>query len=1605
MVKKRNAIVSIRYLVLLLIFLPVIVRSQLHADFVATPVSGCAPMVITFKDTSTGNPTAWRWDFGNGSFSEGVQNPTATYNKPGSYNVKLTIRNERGVDTVTKNQFITVNALPVPAFEASATSGCFPLKVNFTDLSLPGSGTITNWEWDFGDGTISTEQNPAHTYTLAGNFRVILKVTNSNGCLEVISKSSYIKLKNGVKAEFGYASAGGCGSPAPVSFNNRTIGTGEITYKWDFGDGNTSDKENPVNNYQNAGVYTVKLIATNSFGCSDTLIKPNAINIGFVKADFTKQDVACAGTAFQLTNSSNLSSFVATSWDFGDGTFSDETNPSKLYDQPGTYQIKMVSDFGSCKDSVIKAVTILPQPVVDFTSANNTNCKAPLDVTFSNTTNDAVSFEWNFGDGSTSTLQNPQHTYVALGNYTVTLIAANSNGCRDTAVKEDFVKIIPPKIAAINHLPVKGCVPITIKPVAVMQDSLPADSYFWDFGDGTTSTRTRPTHTYTIPGSYDVKLVIKVSGCADSLTMISAVKAGIKPVADFKADSRNVCASKTVNFTDRSTGATITEWLWNFGDGISSAVQNPSHQYRDSGYFRVSLIASNYGCSDTVGKRRYIFVKPPVARFDTAFLCSSPFERAFINKSIGAKSWEWDFGDGSPKSTKQKVSHTYGAPGSYPVSLNVTNGACSDTFKTDVVVIKEEGKLEANIPVSCINTNIDFTVKDINPANIRSYSWYFNGINQPVSPVVVNPVTTSYATAGSWPAAAVITDILNCPDTLNVAAPITIYGPKAAFQSSVAGDCLGSTITFNDSSTTDGIHPITGWTWNFGDGISQTYAGAPFAHQYNIDGLFGVTLAVTDSYGCIDSLTKPDLITIKKPVAKFAQSDTLICPNTAVTLYNQTSGLRNTYLWEFGDSTTSSEISPIHTYKNEGNYQIKLKVIDEFGCSDSIMSSLNVVKTTAGFLMSDSFVLCPPLTVNFTNTSVGFSELIWDFDDEAGSTLINPSHIFITPGTFTVKILARNNTGCFDTATKKIVVKGPNGVFDYTPLDVCMPGKIDFTANVPTAIKYYWNYQEGSTDSTQQKTSSHVYTTPGSYLPQLIVEDSTGCRFAIMGKDTIVVNEIKTTIVTDRNSLCDSGTIHFSNNTVSSTRVSTYQWSFGDGTASTLSNPDHSFAAPGDYNVTLKVTSENGCTDSTSILIKVTKSSFPSIVATDSACAEASIAFSAVPNDTSTFAIWNWNFGNGKTSSLQNPPAQFYNSMGSYNVTLSVTNSSGCVSTVTEPIVIKPVPSLKVSPNTAICKGNEVSLFASGADSYTWLAPDNNLSCTDCANPTANPSNNSVYQVKGTTAAGCSSLDSVAIRVVTPFKVSVSENAGICGGESVQLIAQGASHYLWTPSAGLSSASISNPVASPTTTTTYQVIGYEPNDTMTCVNDTASVTVTVFAPPIVDLGPDKTIPIRSNVVLNPVISNDASNLRWTPATALSCTDCAKPEFIATNNISYKLRVENEHCSAEDQINIMVTYDNRVIFIPNAFSPNGDGINDVFYPTGANASFVKSMTIFNRWGKQIFALNNFRGNDPAHGWKGTWNGMPAQVGVYYYIIEFIGPNNKPLQYTGYVTLLK
>ena len=267
-----------------------IAKAQVEANFTATPASGCSPLIVRFTDASTGSPTQWRWDLGNGTISF-LQNPSATYFSPGKYTVKLVAKNATSEDSVLKTEFIEVFAKPAIDFSASTTTGCYPLPVDFTDMTAPGSGTITSWIWDFGDGATATLQNPQHVYTSARSFNVTLQVRNSSGCISTLTKTSMIQINTGVLAQFTHDNPQTCKAPVNIDFQNQSTGTGVVNYQWDFGDGNSSGLLNPSHTYTSNGSYTIKLIVTNSNGCTDTIIKANDVTVGSVDAMFTTPSV------------------------------------------------------------------------------------------------------------------------------------------------------------------------------------------------------------------------------------------------------------------------------------------------------------------------------------------------------------------------------------------------------------------------------------------------------------------------------------------------------------------------------------------------------------------------------------------------------------------------------------------------------------------------------------------------------------------------------------------------------------------------------------------------------------------------------------------------------------------------------------------------------------------------------------------------------------------------------------------------------------------------------------------------------------------------------------------------------------------------------------------------------------------------------------------------------------------------------------------------------------------------------------------------------------------------------------------------------------------
>ena len=1576
--------------------------AQLSAAFNASPArSGCSPMVVNFTDASAGNPTQWRWDLGNGVTSL-LRNPSTTYFNPGTYTVKLVVRNAAGnADSLTKTDYITVYSAPSAAFTSDKTTGCFPLQVTFTDGSIANSGSIASWFWDFGDGNTSAQQSPTHIYTGAGAFTVTLRVTNSSGCSKTITKSQYITVAAGVTASFTNSDPGACAAPSVVTFTNTSSGPGPLTYTWAFGDGDSSAALNPTHTYAANGSYAVMLAVTSPQGCTDTVRKPALINVGNAHAGFTAPDSVCLGSTVSFINTTSPAA-VSNNWNFGNGTTSTQQDPSIVYSTAGKYTVKLVSNFGGCFDSFSKQIVVSakPQPVFDATS--KVYCNAPATVSFTNQTIGGSSVVWDFGDSTTSTAANPIHTYATAGNYTVSLTVTNAMGCSDTVKKTAFIQIEKPQVL-LNGLPRSGCAPITIQPTTTILSNHVINGYQWHFGDGTTSTSATPTHTYNSTGIYTVTLVYTTtSGCTDSVVMAGAVKVGTKPHALFAVNPTNVCAYYPITFTDNSTG-TANEWFWQFGDGGTSSQQNPVHQYSDTGYFNVQLIVYNNSCPDTLRILNAVHIKPPIANFVVSGNCTNKYTKTFSDYSIGATSWYWSFGDGTT-STQQNPVHTYAAKGAYRVVLSVSNDTCQHSAAMTVMVVDEKAAFTGD-SLLCRNATASFHATGINPAYVTSWRWSFG---DGVDSTTVTSATHIYTASGTYYPQLIITDVLGCHDTAD--GSIKVFGPVAKFGVSAGVSCFyQNSTTFTDTSTSDGTHPIVKWSWNYGDGAVDSSGVRPSVHSYAASGNYTVSLLVKDAFGCADTLTKSAGVLIVQPKADFYSLDTLNCTGKATAFINTSTGDNLQSQWTFGDGASSTVISPVHNYTSVGTYTVKLLVTDQYGCKDSLTRPdyINISYPKAKFAVSDSFSTCPPLLVNFSHQSSDYTSLSWDFGDGTSSTLDSPSHFYTAAGTFTATLTVKGPGGCTDVASQQIIIKGPSGSFSYAPLTGCKPLTVNFTGIAKNIVTYTWDFADGNIAVVTDSLISHTYINAGDFLPKLILTDAGGCSVPIFGLDTVKVTGLTAGYTLSASTFCSNGTAQFTNTTVGNDLITSYAWNFGDGSTSTAQHPSHYYAAPGIYPISLTVASQSGCLDSLINIDTVKVYPNPDVFISHniSGCVPLTVQLqgNVTAGNTATLK-WLWDLGNGQSDVQQNPSQQVYTVANAYNITALATDENGCKDTATAVVNAYPIPKVDAGADLFICRGSFAQLMATGAATYSWNASPS-LSCTACASPLAAPTDSTQYVVTGTSAFGCVAVDSITVRVHQPFTLQVGPGDTVCAGSTVHLRATGADAYTWIPSTAVSNPSAGITTATPMTTTNYTVAA---RDNYNCFTDTASVYIKVWQYPTVDAGADQTVSIGSTLTLTPKYSTDIIAYQWSnPMQTLSCTACPSPTVqtkVVQNTYSIEV-INSGGCKAKDEITIYAICNGGNLFIPNTFSPNGDGKNDVFYIRGSGIRKVKSLRLYDRWGEIVYTVENADANDVSAGWNGTYKGAPLPPDVYVYTCEVVCMNNEILIYNGNVTLLK
>lgn len=1634
-------------------------KAQLKADFntIDGQTTGCSPVTVFFKNLTKGasSNAVFKWDFGNGnSVSNSDINKTlgATYNIEKNYTVTLFVTD--GAETSSKTLNITVYKKPTADFTVLSLKGCIPFNANFTSTSTAGDGLITSYFWDFGDGNTQQGANLSqinNAYNSVQQPTVSLTVTNSFGCQSTVEKTKFLNVLPAINALFTANKTVLCNVTDAVSLTNKTTGSGFLNYDWDFGDGTNSTNINPSHIYNQKGNYTVKLNVNSSDGCSGSYTLSPAINVANFAADFDVPSILCEKISIYFNDKSTATP-DSWEWLFSDNSKLTTKNVSKIFNAAGNYSLTLTSTYSGCKVQATKSFTVNTSPTLSNFSIDKTFfCESPATINVKDQSAFAQNRKWDFNfpnNTDTANTSAASFTYKTDGSYVVNLKATDVNGCSASAKKSVFIG--KPNITIVytnstSNTGVTGCPGFTVNFAATPSNLIAA--YKWDFGDSTFSTSAVPSHTFTAVKFYTIKLTYTtIDGCVGDVVYNDWVRVYQKPKASFTVSAPTVCGNNPLLFTQTTNPS--QQYFWNFGDVDSSTYfytteTTVTHKYYKEGTYSVTLIAYNETCSDTITQAAAITVFPPFPKIDSIFnTCDGDRSMVrFHHKSTGVITGVWNFGDGVTQPFVQNqpyVQHKYAKTAPYQVILTATNAQCTvaDTVYPSVL-LKQNPLLTAERITICASDSLNIKVSNLetNYAVAASKDNYaFSSIEYEDKSIFGGSYTTD---STNWKTSytgklngfvndktgvrAILTSaFFGCNDTTNFI-PLKTIGPVAGFKIVDSILCYKMPFTFIDTSKAKNNVAIKTWQWTFGDATSVTLNNSlSFVHVYDNPNSYLAALTVTDTLGCASS-TAINLhpLKAKGPKVDFTWSPSPVFPNTTVFFTNNTNDFGNTgtkYKWTFSsDGSVSTVTSPAHFYATTGVENVKLYASNTTnGCTDSITKSFNIKTISSSFTFVTQYInnnACPPLVAYFTSTSINIIKIHWDFGDgNTAENITTPSHTYFKPGTYKITLVGYGINDVVDTAIVYLAVKGPVANFTADVIKSCTPAKVVLTATGSNSKTYIWDYGDGTLIQNNDTTSSHIYTTPGIYSPLLIMKDSLGCAANYSLSDKIVMDSLYASFTKNTKHICDSGIINF-NSAVYNIGFDNFQlplnysWNFGTNNiadSSNLTNPSFKFNVLGKYAITLKMKSDAGCSIQVTDTISVTPTSHGTIVAPIFICENTTATF------TSTATIpgnlkWNWDFNNGKKDSVQNPLQQLYKDSGLYKIKLIV-EKEACFDTSFYSLTVHQNPILHASATQSyVCLGTPVQLSAKNADVYNWQ-PASSLNKNNIANPFASPLNNTTFIVHATNLYGCSNTDSVSLQVFKPFKLSFVDNeAFVCKGSSVQLKANGADHFKWYVNNNVNDSVTKPYLVTPKGDAKYTVVGYDIHE---CFTDTSMVNVFVKPYPTINAGPDVTTATGSQVQLNATGSSDINYWKWQPSTYLDCATCPSPISTPRSNINYVVTGTTEYgCSASDSVSISLICNQGAVYIPTGFTPNKDGLNEVFYPMGKGVKVVKHFVIFDRWGNKIFERSAFNINDKSQGWNGTYNGLQSPSGSYVYIVELTCDTGEDFTVKGTITLIR
>jgi PKD repeat protein len=873
-----------------------------------------------------------------------------------------------------------------------------------------------------------------------------------------------------------------------------------------------------------------------------------------------------------------------------------------------------------------------------------------------------ASYEWDFGDGQTSSEQFPVHAYSEPGTYTATVTATNSCGRQDILttqvnISSDNVPMADFWIENVDFFRLDS-IKFNYGYFSPMSGMIDNNNYSWDFGDGTSSASRSPIHVYTLPGEYKVSLEVSNNCGSNSYEQIIFVRE--------KAD---LCEAKysfnvegnQVNFMDNSTG-NPTNWEWDFGNGEFSDEQNPVYIYPSDGIYYAILTIFNDAtdCVSSVERRIVVGDVPCEAGF--TFLVNNTTGRvAFTNTSQNATNIHWDFGDGRYSNLPNPV-HTFNSFGIYPVCATVYNDAngCQATHCEEVFVGPTDTSfIKADFSFFILDDKQTVRFNDLSAGNPTNWYWTTGDGEMFTEP----GFEYTYPGPGVYRVCLLVFDEkTGISDEICKEIIIGDFTCKIEADFDFFIDNTDKKVLFKDNS----VGNPEFWFWTFGDGGSSESISPK--HEYENPGFYLVTLSVFDETNdCMDHTA--EFIQVGQVECRAGFEVSVDPVNRKVQFHDMSIGPIEFYYWNFGDGRFSKQKNPVITYSENGIYPVSLTVIDSNQtCLDIAFKEIQVgsVDCSADF---EYYIDSLNTTAFFRNRNIGkTTEVLWIFGDGSYSTDLNPKHKFPAPGYYLVSLNTYDlETNCMDYYEEVLLIASAgmdcksDFIFQPSSDGLTVRFKEKSLGNIQSGV---WNFGDGT--KSNDRDPIHSYEKSGYYLTCLTVQNNFGIR-NMKCKWVPAISENEIDCRTNFFFTVDSANlkVRFSDNSLGD--PDTWLWDFGDGNTSTDPNPVHTYSEKGYYRVKLKTSNSiSGCKSKEVKLINVAevydlKASF------DYEAVENTKKVSGYPVDfvgasSGDGASYEWDFGDDQLKaftvmeSSTRIVTHYYENIGFYNACLRVSD-------------------------------------------------------------------------------------------------------------------------------------------------------------------------------------------------------------------------------------------------------------------------------------------------------------------------------------------------------------